>query len=369
MKRVLSMIFVFVILFASMSTAMVLKYDDSQIKDLKIRAVNKYSDVNENSWYLENVSVLSDLKIISGFSDGTFKPNDSLSEAQFIKLVITALGYNDIKIGDFHWAENYIKKAYELDIISQSFNAAKNYDQSITRGMMANILSRALKDENNEEDLEKYRSYIKDYNKLDDYLKISILDIYSKGIIAGYPDGEFKAEKTLNRAEGSTVIYRLIDKSKRKQIVLKENEQEYKYTDKEDIDIEGEARIFAENLTRNVLYGENYILLKENEKEYIENLKLYINNEKFKVNGKELNIDNFIQNKIKGIKENEILRNSEVSFNNVNINGEFINISMIVKSIYIHGKDIELRKEVNNNIDMIVKKVGDEIKLIEISEK
>ncbi|MDF1618844.1 S-layer homology domain-containing protein, partial [Petrocella sp. FN5] len=46
--------------------------------------------------------------------------------------------------------------------------------------------------------------------------KANVLKVYEGGIITGYPDGTFKPEMTLTRAEGVAVIRRIIDKSARK---------------------------------------------------------------------------------------------------------------------------------------------------------
>lgn len=73
-----------------------------------------YTDCNDKS-----VERLSELKIIDGYDDGTFKPDNNLSRAEFAKLVATACGFkaSDIEgvekvdfsdISSSHWAERYI---------------------------------------------------------------------------------------------------------------------------------------------------------------------------------------------------------------------------------------------------------------------
>ncbi|MDF1618846.1 S-layer homology domain-containing protein, partial [Petrocella sp. FN5] len=51
--------------------------------------------------------------------------------------------------------------------------------------------------------------------------KANVLKVYEQGIITGYPDGTFKPEMTLTRAEGVAVIRRIIDKGARKPYISK----------------------------------------------------------------------------------------------------------------------------------------------------
>ena len=73
--------------------------------DIKFVAVNShdeylslltYSDT-DNSSYKSAIDELSQLGIINGFEDGTFKPQDNVTRAQAATMFATALGYSDTK--------------------------------------------------------------------------------------------------------------------------------------------------------------------------------------------------------------------------------------------------------------------------------
>jgi hypothetical protein len=71
------------------------------------------------------VDTLSSLGIVSGYSDGTFKPEKIVTRAEMAKLIITQLGYGDLaSAGSFfsdttgHWGDGYIRLASDLNIVN-----------------------------------------------------------------------------------------------------------------------------------------------------------------------------------------------------------------------------------------------------------
>ncbi len=85
-----------------------------------------FSDVDDSNPYKKAITTLSTLKVIDGYTDGTFKPDGAITRAEFTKLIVFMLGFqnftsdtNDFTdVADDHWAKNYIQTAYGLGIIS-----------------------------------------------------------------------------------------------------------------------------------------------------------------------------------------------------------------------------------------------------------
>jgi len=119
----------------------------------------------KDHWAKDSVSFLVDRKIISGREDGLFHPNDKVLANEYIKMVVTALGYTDIKNYPGDWARDYINKALELELIYP--NEIENYSEPINRGMMAKIAMRALQDEETPDYIMAYKGLITDYDSLD----------------------------------------------------------------------------------------------------------------------------------------------------------------------------------------------------------
>lgn len=83
-----------------------------------VQAAVTYTDVNTNDWYYSYVDKASTKQIVNGYEDNTFRPDNTVSLGECIKMI---LRYKDIncELGVNHWADNYIQKAYELGLLSQ----------------------------------------------------------------------------------------------------------------------------------------------------------------------------------------------------------------------------------------------------------
>lgn len=195
----------------------------------------RFPDVPATAWYMDDLQhILKDpRKIFSGYPDGTFKPNDTLTVDMYIKLIVTAMGHQ-VENGKEYWASTYIEKALDEGYIIKNvdnFTNAVNfwtkdnkdpyagYKTPITREDMAQITGRALDKitaDSDYRDLLAVSGLIKDYNSLPVSSKMNIVKCYDLGIITGYPDGEFKPFNILTRAEAVAVVRRLIDPAARK---------------------------------------------------------------------------------------------------------------------------------------------------------
>ncbi len=176
-----------------------------------------FKDVNHTSWYYNDLVMLTGKNIISGFSDGTFRPTDLITQDQFIKLIITTLGKTDITNASGYWAREYINEAILQDIIKPEtpFNY-DGYKMQITRAEMAQIVVNALNESYG--DLSTYKEKIKDFDQIPSKYQDAVLKVYSKEIIMGYKDGEFKPENILTRAEVTAVLSRILNKTRIKDI-------------------------------------------------------------------------------------------------------------------------------------------------------
>ena len=188
-----------------LSVAMVL------IMALPVSAASDFPDMKDH-WAAESVRVLTGKNIIAGWG-GLFHPEDTVKANEYIKMVVTALGYTDIQNYPGDWARNYVEKAMELGLV---FNGeVANYNEPINRGMMAKIAMRALQDENTPDYIMAYKGLVSDYDDLNASIRLDALKCIEKGIIKGMPDGSFKPKDNSTRAEAATVIHRMISQEER----------------------------------------------------------------------------------------------------------------------------------------------------------
>ena len=185
--------------------------------------VISFKDVRPEDWFYSNISLLASKGIVKGNPDGTFAPQDNVQVDAFIKMIVVSLGYSSIENTPGYWAQGFIDKAMELGIVKDGEFSV--YTRTINRGEMARIIARAL-NEDFQTDIEIYSKYIKDYGKLKEDIREYVLQAYSKGIITGNPDGEFKPDKNATRAEAAAMITRLIEPELRKVPVLNQSSSE-----------------------------------------------------------------------------------------------------------------------------------------------
>lgn len=110
---------------------------------------NAYSDVPDTAWYAAAVSTLSKMGVISGYPDGTFRPNAPITRAEFAAMIArfdeTAKSadtpFTDISS---HWAENAIGKAYGNGWVEGSSKTVFCPESNLTRAETATLLNRVL---------------------------------------------------------------------------------------------------------------------------------------------------------------------------------------------------------------------------------
>lgn len=110
---------------------------------------NAYSDVPDTAWYSTAVSTLSKMGVISGYPDGTFRPNAPITRAEFAAMIArfdeTAKSA-DTPFTDIsgHWAENAIGKAYGNGWVEGSSKTVFSPESNLTRAETATLLNRVL---------------------------------------------------------------------------------------------------------------------------------------------------------------------------------------------------------------------------------
>lgn len=189
-----------------------------------------YTDVPENAWYTGYVNKISELKGFAGYEDNTFRPDNQITQEEFVKTVVAltvgeqpeATGENTEPKRSWKncwdsWAQPYLNKATEMGLITEEDTDFRYNGLPCTRGNMAKIATRAFEYLKEEDiaDTSTYATKLKDYSDIPDKFKKYVLQAYGKGIISGYEDGTFRADGILTRAEASSVLVRLIDKDER----------------------------------------------------------------------------------------------------------------------------------------------------------
>jgi hypothetical protein len=172
-------------------------------------AAEPFSDI-ESHWAKANIEYLVKKQILSGYPDGTFKPENTVKRAEFIKMLdatfglndTIAINYSDVKSSD--WFYPYIQQAaaqgYLLD-----YGTALDPEGKLTREEASALLARYL---NLSPDNKAAPGTFSDYMAISSQYREYVLQCVAAGILKGYEDGEFKPQRTLTRAEALAILYR-----------------------------------------------------------------------------------------------------------------------------------------------------------------
>ena len=130
-----------------------------------------FSDVAEDHFAYEAIKFMLAHKLLSGYDDGTFRPEKSITRGEFTKIMSNFVPsgtdsgskcpFGDI---DSHWAKQYIEKVFNAGWINGYSDKTFRPDNSITRAEFMVIMNRALGRETNLEDAKKYENYFNDVN-------------------------------------------------------------------------------------------------------------------------------------------------------------------------------------------------------------
>ncbi len=111
-------------------------------------SANAYSDVHAGDWYNNAISTLSNAGIVSGYPDGTFRPNAPITRAEMAKIIALFAkldrsldSFNDIS---GHWAEAYIRLAAGNGWIQGYPDGSFRPNRSITRAETMTMINRVL---------------------------------------------------------------------------------------------------------------------------------------------------------------------------------------------------------------------------------
>lgn len=166
-----------------------------------VNSVKKFSDVTSSTWCYKYVAELSDASVIAGYSDGSFKPNSTVTYGAALKLIMLAAGYPEqaptVKNSPF---SGYLAKARADGLIT---NSNVNLSKSITRLQVAQLAAGAMK---------LNTGSVSSTSPFTDTSDASVRALNAAGIVEGYftnGTSTFKPNNTLTRGQISAIVWRM----------------------------------------------------------------------------------------------------------------------------------------------------------------
>lgn len=164
-----------------------------------VTSIKRFSDVSSSSWCYKYVTELSDAGIIGGYSDGTFKPDNTVTYGAALKLIMLAAGYSEQKPTGSHTFSGYLSKAQSDGLVSGSVNL----DQPITRLQVSQLAAKAMKLD---------ISNLSSTHPFTDTADVYVQALNAAGIVEGYfsnGTSTFKPSNTLTRGQLSAIVWRM----------------------------------------------------------------------------------------------------------------------------------------------------------------
>ncbi|MCF6462348.1 S-layer homology domain-containing protein, partial [Clostridium sp. Cult1] len=160
-------------------------------------------------WAKEEIQYLIGKEVVSGYSDGNFRPDQSITRAEFIKIINNIFGYSekaeakfgDVKEGD--WFYDEIRKATKAGYIGGYNDGTIKPNNPITRQEVSKIMGMVF---DLDETKSKSANNFADSSKIGDWAKGYVSILKDKGYISGYSDNTFRPTNPITRAEAVKII-------------------------------------------------------------------------------------------------------------------------------------------------------------------
>ncbi|MDD7000419.1 MAG: 5'-nucleotidase C-terminal domain-containing protein [Oscillibacter sp.] len=161
----------------------------------RITYFNPFKDVKTTAWYFDPMIHLYESGIINGTSDTTYAPNDTLTWAAALKLLLVSHG--DLKAADAtgaDWSKNAIAKAAELGLVAADLDGTK----AISRLEFCQVAAKLNK-------LAESKTESKFTDCTDGY----VMALVDAKVISGMTETTFEPAVSLTRAQIAKILYQL----------------------------------------------------------------------------------------------------------------------------------------------------------------
>lgn len=179
-------------------------------------AAQTFGDVPTSHWACANIERLTAAKIIDGYGNGKFGPEDTLTGGQFAKLVaVTEIPDSIDKSVGGAWYMPYVTACKNMKVLTNS--QITDWDAPINRYEMALMMENAMwyvkgyLSPDSTHNPSTFTEAIKDSSDIPRIYLTGVIDSYARGLLTGFEDGTFRGSQNMTRAQAAAVICRMSD--------------------------------------------------------------------------------------------------------------------------------------------------------------
>ncbi|WP_430883951.1 S-layer homology domain-containing protein [Fusibacter sp. JL216-2] len=173
-----------------------------------------FADAPQEPWKKNAIETLASRKVISGYMDGSFRPEKEITRAEFAAILCnaveayetnTSLSFTDV---DGQWYEDVLKMAVTNGFMS-GYNGQMRPNDSINREQMAVMVMNAF-DSLSDKNVENISMNFKDSNEMSAWALQAIAKAHALGILEDMATENYTPKQNSTRAEAAVMVYRLL---------------------------------------------------------------------------------------------------------------------------------------------------------------
>lgn len=183
-----------------------------------VRSNRTFGDI-QGHWAQSDIERMANKLIVNGSADGTFDPNRTVTRAEFVAMVVRALGlaekpqlssYSDVGPNEV-WHDGAIGAASAAGLIEGYADGSFRPDARITREQMAVMLGRAVRyaGELPRQDTSALERF-PDHAQVSEWAKESAADLLAAGMIEGVGKAAFAPQAFATRAQSTVLLNRML---------------------------------------------------------------------------------------------------------------------------------------------------------------
>ncbi|MCH5212541.1 MAG: S-layer homology domain-containing protein [Oscillospiraceae bacterium] len=190
----------------------------NKLLEEKAQSQDLFTDLSSARWASDAINGLAKAGVINGVTDTLFAPNDTVTRAQFAKMLMGAFGltasaYTTSSFADVStdaWYFDAVETAYNLGIINGIEDGVFAPDALITRQDMAVMVTRAAEAAGKTIPEVTGSKSFGDANRISDYAVDAVDTLVKAGIINGITDAMFAPLDNATRAQAAKILYNFL---------------------------------------------------------------------------------------------------------------------------------------------------------------
>ncbi|MHB1128295.1 MAG: S8 family serine peptidase [Bacillota bacterium] len=185
-----------------------------------VGSAEAFSDL-KNQWPAREADLLASRRVLTGYPDGTFRPQESVTRAQLAAIIVRALGmeneaaqlqgikppYRDLPSG--YWANGYIQVARELGLVAGFNDGTFRPGVPVQRDQMTTVLVRSLNYDLAESTLLQPLPFT-DSRSIGVWARPAVAVAIRRGLVGGFSDGTFRPALAVTRAQAAAFLARFL---------------------------------------------------------------------------------------------------------------------------------------------------------------